>query len=180
MKQCAYTLIELIIVVAILLLLALFGLPAFTKYRQISEFNQKSVEVKELLESAHAMAQSPANGQIYSYKVLYNSSSDPDQYSLVSCLDIDCTSPATVVEVSLLTNETIQIPQGVPPDGEILTCYTGVVGSTSTQCVPNPAMLPVSFRDDNDKVGRLATFTFIPTPFRLTSPFRADVSYSEL
>ncbi|HLC44079.1 MAG TPA: type II secretion system protein [Patescibacteria group bacterium] len=167
-KRQAYTLIELLVVIAIILMLTVFGLPMFTKYQQVTEFNQKTEEIKELFNSAYAMASNPQNTQVYSYRIDYDQTNS--KYSLVSCTPVgadSCSTKTIISEVILYSNETIQVPQGTPPTGSIFECPTAISGGRIAICAPNVAMQPFSFRDGRDSVGRKATFILTADPFRI-------------
>ncbi|MDO8443912.1 MAG: prepilin-type N-terminal cleavage/methylation domain-containing protein [bacterium] len=176
--QRAYTLIELMVVVAIILMLTAFGLPMFKKYQQVTEFSQKTEEVKGLFNSAQAMALTPENTQIYSYRINYDKNLIPlSKYLLVSCPDSACTSPTTVNTVSLLQGEAIQMPSG-PPSGQgwILDCRTLLTDGKPTDCTFNSTTTPAffTFIDTNIDPNKMATFT------ASNNPFRIDISTSDL
>lgn len=174
-KRQAYTLIELMVVMAIILMLTAFGLPAFTKYRQVTEFNQKTEEVKELFHSARAMASTPETTQIYSYRINYDkTTTNKHKYLLVSCLDSGCTGAnlKTINMVPLLSSEAIQIPSG-PNTGMIFECRTVMVNGRVMDCTTNPPIVfpatttVFTFGDTNSSVNRVAKFTLANDPFRI-------------
>ncbi|HLC44055.1 MAG TPA: type II secretion system protein [Patescibacteria group bacterium] len=174
-KRQAYTLIELLVVIAIILMLTVFGLPMFNKYQHVTEFNQKTEEVKELFNSAQAMALSPETTSIYSYRINYDkTTTNKHKYLLVSCLDSGCTGAniKTLSTVPLLSGEAIQIPAG-PNTGMILECRTVMVNGRAMACTTNPPIVfPATtaiftFGDTNNSVDRLAKFTLTNDPFRL-------------
>lgn len=67
-----YTLVELIIVVAIMAIIALFGIPAISKYNKMSEFRQKTEEVKGLFGQVYALAKNPESVDIDRYEIWYD------------------------------------------------------------------------------------------------------------
>lgn len=62
-SRMAFTLIELLIVVAIILLMAAAAIPAYQSYGAKSELSLKADEIKALIDRAEAYSQNPAQGQ---------------------------------------------------------------------------------------------------------------------
>lgn len=62
MKYKAFTLIELLIVCAIIGLMTVLTIPFFSRYGARSEFNLRSIEVKSLIEQMGNMAKNPKQG----------------------------------------------------------------------------------------------------------------------
>lgn len=58
----AYTLIELLIVIAIIGLMAVFAIPAYLNYGHRLAFSQKAEEVKELINQTYISAKNPEQG----------------------------------------------------------------------------------------------------------------------
>ncbi len=157
--QKAYTLIELLVVLGIIAMLTLLGLPAFSRYQHVTEFTQKSEEVKELLNQAYAMALAPTDTKISNYAVL--SAAGSKKYGLYSCADTygGTYCDTLVSEVALTADEVVQI--GNPPptgfmfvcptkfdNGKLPTCTTGTLSSEIT-----------SFRDDYFYPAKTADFS---------------------
>ncbi len=155
-KKPAYTLIELMIVLAIIVLLTLFGLPAFNRYRQVSEFNAKVDEVKELFNLAHTMAMNPADTTNSSYYVYHAQ----NFYWLAAN-----NNQAALRGVALSANEVIYTPPGGYFGVSYTTfiCPTAMVNSRSQNC--NNIETPIRFTDYN--INKVATFTISNDPFRV-------------
>lgn len=168
-KRNAYTLIELIIVVSIILLLTAFGLPAFSKYQHLTEFSQKTEEIKELFSLARSMALSPETPSITSYQVHYDSQSTPNKFTVVSCTGTGvCDGQQEINSVSLLSGQLIQT-MPLANDKMIFSCKTLFVGG-KLLCAqnPDPDITAISFRDINPSVERAAEFTINYDPFIIT------------
>jgi len=61
-KFAAFTLIELLITVAIILLMAVLSVPAFNQYAANNEVSSKAEEIKSLLEKAFSSGMTPPQG----------------------------------------------------------------------------------------------------------------------
>lgn len=168
-SQRAYTLIELIIVIAIIMMVTALGLPAFARYQHLTEFSQKTEEVKELFSLARSMALSPATPSITSYQVHYDSVGSPNKFTVVSCTgNGTCDTPQEVARVSLLSGQSIQVlPTNESSDGQVFSCQTLLVGGKLI-CAQNPVISTISFLDSNTSVERAADFIVKYDPFMIT------------
>lgn len=113
-----YTLVELIIVIAIVLLMAAFGVPAISKYGRVSEYNQKADEVKLLFNQIYAKAMNPVSSTATSYRIYFDDNGDVaenNKFILVECTksgtDLCPGAPATglVKETVLLKDEALSL-----------------------------------------------------------------------
>lgn len=177
--KCGYTLVELIIVLAIIALLAIFGIPAISKYNRMSEFRQKSEEVKGLFNQVHALALNPTDTSVVSYRIMFDTNTiDRNTYSLVSCTLTDCN---TVIEkVDLLSDRTIGF---TAPGGSswLIGCTTklsdsmvscdnnntivaGLPTSTSSNLIDDTTPI---FSDNNPNVMQSIKFTIPKNTFNI-------------
>jgi len=164
-----YTLIELLVVIAIIGMTAVLALPAFAKYRDVTEFTQKTEEVKELFYSAQTLAASPETTSVYSYKIIFSDSTSPNKYSLISCGDAGCSSAkqTTIRTIPLLANESI--PKIPGSSNEAFNCATAFSAGKPASCTFGPKYLSgiITFNDFGKNVKRLARFTVLNDPFRV-------------
>jgi prepilin-type N-terminal cleavage/methylation domain-containing protein len=87
-----YTLVELVIVIAIIGLLAVFGIPAFERYGNYSKLDQKSEEVKQFIAKTQLLARNPENTDIKNYIFVINGSTFEIQKCETDSIGIgDCT-----------------------------------------------------------------------------------------
>lgn len=142
-KWSAYTLLELIVVVAIIGLLAAFGIPAFSRYGRVTEAKQKTAELKELVTQARNLAQNPENSFVDSYRVFYDLSANPGKYALKSCrkVGIDaCDTSIQIREVKLIKEQSIEVPaDGDSVSDWVMDCSTTIIDG-KVNCQQNPAI----------------------------------------
>ncbi|PIS07832.1 hypothetical protein COT78_01175 [Candidatus Berkelbacteria bacterium CG10_big_fil_rev_8_21_14_0_10_43_13] len=164
--RCGYTLIELLVVIAIIGMTAVLALPAFAKYRDVTEFTQKTEEVKELFYSAQALANAPETTSVDTYRINFDTATKPHKFILVSCLNPSCSTSTTIRTVPLLDNETIPISGA---NKTIFGCSTTFSGGKPDSCVFGPKYLAqiIKFSDFGKNVKRVAKFTILNDPFRV-------------
>lgn len=61
-KNKAFTLIEIVIVISIIIIMAVLAVPAFDRYGARNELDGKAEEIKTFIETAYKQAQSPQKG----------------------------------------------------------------------------------------------------------------------
>lgn len=173
-----YTLVELLIVIAIMVVIALFGVPAISKYNRMSEFRQKTEEVKGLFGQTYAMALNPTNTGTVSYRIVFDTSTaDHNTYSLVSCTTTDCNT--MIEKVDLSSERTIGFTASGGTswliecstklvDGNI-SCrdnasITGLPGLTDANLIDDTTPI---FSDNNSNVLKSAKFTIPKSTFNI-------------
>lgn len=117
MRHKAFSLIELLVVCAIIIMMTILIIPTFSKYGGKSEFNLRTIEIKSLIEQMNNMAKNPEQGVTRYYikistspanKVgLYKNNDDtvignlikeiilPSGYSLAAANYLVCDTPAS-------------------------------------------------------------------------------------
>lgn len=177
-KWSAYTLVELIVVVAIIGLLASFGIPAFSKYGRVSDAEQKTLEIKELVTQARSLAQNPENSLVESYRIYYydylNTSPNQDKYILSSCANSTCATPVSIREASLIKDQKIEgLTGGNSTTDWLLKCSTAMVDG-KVNCQQNDSILgtddPFEFTvlaDHNSNIEKYIRFQISLDPFKI-------------
>lgn len=173
-----YTLVELMVVVAITLLIAVFGIPSISKYSNMSQFRQKNEEVKQIFNQIFALAANPKNTNIKYYKFYYSNVSDP-KYYIKSCVVDDVTGvetcPETISSVILAKNET-GWTDTANTDDWMLQCNTAVSGG-KISCVGNIGISSsvnlvnnlTTVKDSNLNVSQKMNITITNSTYSLSS-----------
>ena len=81
MRLKAFTLIELLITMTIIVLMALVAIPAFGKHQRLIEFQDKSDEVRAKLNEMQLKATNPEKGMIRYYAQIDDTNNDLAFYS---------------------------------------------------------------------------------------------------
>jgi prepilin-type N-terminal cleavage/methylation domain-containing protein len=179
LKWSAYTLVELIVVVAIVGLLAAFGIPAFSRYGRVTEAHQKTDEIKELVTQMRNLAQNPENSLVDSYRIYYTLGTSPalDKYVLKSCRDDGlgnaCGVENTIKEAKMIKDQDILLTGGADPTDWVLSCSTTIVDG-KVNCQQNTNILasgnnfafPV-LTDYNSNVETRLDFQITLDPFKI-------------
>ena len=137
----AYSLIELLVVVSIIGMLAVFGIPAFGRYGKVAQFRDKTEEIKGLIERTYYLAKNPSGNGIASYSLRVDAGN----------LLLSATEAGTILPVSSVSMES-----GQSVVGGGTTCPT----VTPVTCIPQP----ITFDDTGIKKRVIFTTTFNPAP----------------
>lgn len=176
-----YTIIEILVVLAMIGLLAGFGIPAFQNYGQRSVFNQKVDEVKELMNEAYMSAKNPSSSDlsITNYIITYDKTGEgaglPNKFVLSKCgnvvnVDGTCNGSSLVKSVELTKGQIIQQCQGSGTSICHIVCSTDPAATPSTCTYGFTTSL--SFTDSNINPTKTVFFNIQPTP-----TFSVNVTY---
>jgi len=163
-----YTLIELMVVMAIAGLLLALGIPTFGRMNAQVNFKEKADEVSTLINQAYLLSKNPESVQVAQYEIVV--SPDDTTLTLQECNTIDstaldivkpCKAPITTVRtVTLLAGEIFS----QSPDPAYLRCSTdleigcGVDGNADS----------FFFTDNKLSPSETASFVIKPTPFKIS------------
>lgn len=165
-KLKGYTLIELIVVIAIIGVMTVFAIPAFARYGKNSDFNQKVDEIKILFDQGYLLSKNPENSQIVQYEIGFNT----DYVYLQSCnlADIDpitqlCNSGGGTQFVRQVSISSASALQSFSCDGVATSCSARIIFSTdrAKSILLNPdTITDIYFSDYNPSVRKKVDFTF--------------------
>jgi prepilin-type N-terminal cleavage/methylation domain-containing protein len=81
-----YTLIELLVVISLIGLMAVLGIPAYTKYGETTSCRQKAGEIQELFNQMYKLKANPTSNTVTNYYITMTSfgGSDYDSFGLYS------------------------------------------------------------------------------------------------
>lgn len=155
MERKGYTLIELLIVIAIVGIMAGIGIPGFAAFGKNSVFQQKISEIKSAMNQVYYLSRNPEDSIVKYYEL----TKDPeDNLVFRRCDQIDesknCAEPPKEVKgkpkISLLKGESWS-------SSSYVKCFVG----PNSECTFGVAEgAPVfSFYDSNDSVDKAVNFT---------------------
>jgi len=130
-NKAGYTLIELLVAIGIMGLMFAVGAPAFSKFGDRVDFEQKADEIREAMKQVYSYSQNPENNQIYKYGLEF--AADKVTFKSYTCNTYDsdgnCTeeSPTTKKEIKLLRGQVFYSPNPLNPDNYTdasFVCYT--------------------------------------------------------
>jgi prepilin-type N-terminal cleavage/methylation domain-containing protein len=159
-KYFAYTLVELLISLAIFALLTALAVPAFSRYSANTDFKQKADEVKELMNQTYISSLNPENRDITLYSLNFFKSK-------IQLVSITGTGQKVVREVVLNENAAFIDPQGGTSEqipGMYYWCSTDL--ESNIGCMIQPSSFEII--DANVKSGdNKVVFTTSKNPFRV-------------
>lgn len=138
-KTKGFTLVELLVVVAIMLLMLVAGMPSLGRSNRASEYRNKVEELKGFWSQAYTLALNPQNAAVSSYRIYFDTSSRT--FNLKACTknatDPCPASTASIVRsVTLLSsNESINLSGG----NWLIDCPTLLSGG-AVVCTDNPTI----------------------------------------
>jgi len=173
MHNRAFTLIELLITMTIIVLMALVAIPGFGKSQRLIELQSKGDEIKTGLEEIHIKAMNPEKG-IERYYVKIDETNKTVEFG-----KIDTTSTASVYKTLSLTGDQTLNNEFDAADvylvadkGKSFACVK-VLGTYLNEVCPKP-IEPTTMIDNEDwfsieNSDKITTFKIFANPFRVTS-----------
>ncbi|HOX41884.1 MAG TPA: prepilin-type N-terminal cleavage/methylation domain-containing protein [bacterium] len=132
----AYSLIELLIVVSIIGMMAVFGIPSYQRYGKVSQFRDKTEEIKNLVERTYYLAKNPEGNDVTEY-TLKIKTSNLTLYKSGSTAPISVISSAPGESFTMLWD--IECRTSIP-----VTCTSSKITFTDT-AIKKRAVINVSF-----------------------------------
>ncbi|MDP2337871.1 MAG: type II secretion system protein [Bacteroidota bacterium] len=162
-KRRGFTLIELLVTVSIIVLMALIGIPTFSKYGDEMAYKQKAVEIKALIEELNVLSNNPEKG-IIQYRIRI-----PDTSTISLEKSSNGSNFFTVKDIKALDSEIISF----------INSYNSIICNTSRVCwaiatgTPGNNYLTTStelikLEDNNISPPKIAIFSLKASPFILT------------
>lgn len=135
--------VELVIVVALIGLLAVFAIPAFERYGNYSKLEQKGEEIKEFIKKTELLARNPESTEIKQYVLVVNGNNfeiKGCRVKIISDISADCgTTDQLNVSPGNPSEYAINLSQEIIPPSAYITCPT----TPGEKCVQPSSVMSV-------------------------------------